>query len=246
MSWKTRTNDLREKLRFLRTLLNLGSVDLADWLGLSKQSLSNLEHARTNLSPAQYIAIRTIIAGRLIQYDFGGVELRRLLAIGLVNRELGDPIQILPTSGSEEAKVLDAYTTFISELGLPLVIELLQRRAPEAARFIEESFLNYEVKNQLTRREALWNITMSWLREMPIGAAEKSSTNWRPKYNYQQVKLVQVDPTPEMLQDSKEPNQLTPYHIAPTEFRYVKVPDNSDFDRTDSQPSPLAETNKND
>lgn len=52
---------LQENLSSIRRIAGWTAEDLGDMLGVSKQNISNLENGNTNLSQAQYIAIRHLI-----------------------------------------------------------------------------------------------------------------------------------------------------------------------------------------
>lgn len=52
---------LQENLANIRKIAGWTAEELGDMLGVSKQNISNLENGNTNLSQAQYIAIRHLI-----------------------------------------------------------------------------------------------------------------------------------------------------------------------------------------
>ena len=52
---------LQENLASIRKIAGWTAEDLGEMLGVSKQNISNLENGNTNLSQAQYIAIRHLI-----------------------------------------------------------------------------------------------------------------------------------------------------------------------------------------
>lgn len=56
---------LQENLHTIRRLLGWTTQDMGDLLGITKQTISNLENMKTLMTKIQYIAIRTIIADEI-------------------------------------------------------------------------------------------------------------------------------------------------------------------------------------
>ena len=52
---------LQENLFIIRSVAEWKAEELGEMLGLTKQSISNIEHGKTNMTKAQYIAIRALI-----------------------------------------------------------------------------------------------------------------------------------------------------------------------------------------
>lgn len=52
---------LQDNLKSIREILNLTSADLGDLIGVTKQTISNLETKNSKLTKLHYIAIRTVV-----------------------------------------------------------------------------------------------------------------------------------------------------------------------------------------
>ena len=62
--YKTENQEIRilqNNLKTIRTILNWTLEELADKIGVTKQTISNLENIKTEMTKMQYIAIRTIL-----------------------------------------------------------------------------------------------------------------------------------------------------------------------------------------
>ena len=52
---------LQDNLKSIREILNWTSADLGDLIGVTKQTISNLETKNSKLTKLHYIAIRTVV-----------------------------------------------------------------------------------------------------------------------------------------------------------------------------------------
>lgn len=82
--YKTENQEIRilqNNLKTIRTILNWTLEELADKIGVTKQTISNLENIKTEMTKMQYIAIRTILDYEVatVEKDNGLAEVLTLL-----------------------------------------------------------------------------------------------------------------------------------------------------------------------
>lgn len=53
--------NMQSKVRLIRQTLNIGLVDFANLLGVSRQTVYNIENNKSSLTKTQYLAILTVI-----------------------------------------------------------------------------------------------------------------------------------------------------------------------------------------
>lgn len=110
--YKTENQEIRilqNNLKTIRTILNWTLEELADKIGVTKQTISNLENIKTEMTKIQYIAIRTILDYEVatVEKDNGLAEVLTLLFDD--EKQLKEPIS--ENKRSDAAKVIASATS---------------------------------------------------------------------------------------------------------------------------------------
>ena len=110
--YKTENQEIRilqNNLKTIRTILNWTLEELADKIGVTKQTISNLENIKTEMTKMQYIAIRTILDYEVatVEKDNGLAEVLTLLFDD--EKQLEEPIS--ENKRSDAAKVIASATS---------------------------------------------------------------------------------------------------------------------------------------
>ena len=110
--YKTENQEIRilqNNLTTIRTILNWTLEELADKIGVTKQTISNLENIKTEMTKMQYIAIRTILDYEVatVEKDNGLAEVLTLLFDD--EKQLKEPIS--ENKRSDAAKVIASATS---------------------------------------------------------------------------------------------------------------------------------------
>ena len=110
--YKTENQEIRilqNNLKTIRTILNWTLEELADKIGVTKQTISNLENIKTEMTKMQYIAIRTILDYEVatVEKDNGLAEVLTLLFDD--EKQLKEPIS--ENKRSDAAKVIASATS---------------------------------------------------------------------------------------------------------------------------------------
>ena len=110
--YKTENQEIRilqNNLKTIRTILNWTLEELADKIGVTKQTISNLENIKTEMTKMQYIAIRTILDYEVatVEKDKGLAEVLTLLFDD--EKQLKEPIS--ENKRSDAAKVIASATS---------------------------------------------------------------------------------------------------------------------------------------
>ena len=110
--YKTENQEIRilqNNLKTIRTILNWTLEELADKIGVTKQTISNLENIKTEMTKMQYIAIRTILDYEVatVEKDNGLAEVLTLLFDD--EKQLKEPIS--ENKRSDGAKVIASATS---------------------------------------------------------------------------------------------------------------------------------------
>ena len=108
--YKTENQEIRilqNNLKTIRTILNWTLEELADKIGVTKQTISNLENIKTEMTKMQYIAIRTIL-----DYEVATVEKdngAEVLTLLFDDETVKEPIS--ENKRSDAAKVIASATS---------------------------------------------------------------------------------------------------------------------------------------
>lgn len=110
--YKTENQEIRilqNNLKTIRTILNWTLEELADKIGVTKQTISNLENIKTEMTKMKYIAIRTILDYEVatVEKDNGLAEVLTLLFDD--EKQLKEPIS--ENKRSDAAKVIASATS---------------------------------------------------------------------------------------------------------------------------------------
>ena len=110
--YKTENQEIRilqNNLKTIRIILNWTLEELADKIGVTKQTISNLENIKTEMTKMQYIAIRTILDYEVatVEKDNGLAEVLTLLFDD--EKQLKEPIS--ENKRSDAAKVIASATS---------------------------------------------------------------------------------------------------------------------------------------
>lgn len=68
MQQEEKIKRLQDNLRFIRAIAGWTTADLGKLIGVSKQTISNLEMGKTNLGLLYYLAIRSVLEQELDEY----------------------------------------------------------------------------------------------------------------------------------------------------------------------------------
>lgn len=120
---------LQENLQTIRKLAGWSIDDLGERIGVTKQTISNIENKRTKMTLTQYIAIRSVLDYEMREHPENEVLIKSIVLLldeeeNLSNEDYGklkesiDTIAAATAGGAEKTALLNMFNAIIGTMAI--------------------------------------------------------------------------------------------------------------------------------